>query len=85
MVDRLSSPDKQFHYTLVENIRSVAKLLGHLNVTGDTRVEHIRGEIEKHLCPYDVDDLRKNSTLRTQVAAHAQSILHDMDSKAKGA
>jgi hypothetical protein len=50
MVDRLSSPDKVFHYTLIENVRETARLAKHLNVTEDKRVEAIRAKIERHLC-----------------------------------
>jgi hypothetical protein len=79
MAERLSSPDKMFHSTLVENIRDVVRLLGHLNVTSDPRIDSLRQKVEKLLCPHDAKDLREKATLRTQVAAHAQSILAEMD------
>jgi hypothetical protein len=78
MAERLSHPDKLFHYTLVENVQSVARQLKHLNVTGDARIEDLRQYIEKHLCQHDVEELRKNPVLRAQTGAHAQEVLAKM-------
>lgn len=85
MAERLSHPDKLFHYTLVDNVRSVANQLKHLNVTGDPRVTSLQQFIETYLCKHDVDELRKNPTLRAQVGAHAQDAVEKMRAFAKGA
>jgi hypothetical protein len=79
MAERLADPAKMFHNTLVQNVRDVAHLLAHLNVTGDSTVETIRAKIEKHLCTHECKDLREKATIRTQVAAHAASIIQEMD------
>lgn len=79
MAERLSSPDKLFHNTLVQNVRDAARLAAHLNVAGDARVESIRKKIEKHLCAHEPKDLREKPTLRAQVAALAESIRQEMD------
>ncbi len=78
MVERLGSPDKTFHGTLVQNARDIAHLAAHLNVTGDAKVEHIRKLIEVHLCQHDAKDLREKPVLRQETAAWAQEILHQM-------
>lgn len=78
MAERLSHPDKMFHYTLVENVRQVAKQLKHLNVTDDPRIREIQQHIEKYLCQHDVEELRKNPTLRATVGAHAQDAIEMM-------
>lgn len=83
MAERLSHPDKLFHYTLVDNVRSVAHQLKHLNVTGDKRVEELRQYIDKHLCQHDVEELRTKPTLRAEVGAHAQEVLNMMSRMAK--
>jgi hypothetical protein len=75
MVDRLAHPDTKFHYTLVENIRDVAKQLRHLNITGDQRVEDLRQFIEMNLCKHEVDDLRNKPTVRREVWAAASEAL----------
>jgi hypothetical protein len=85
MAERLSHPDKLFHYTLVDNVRSLVNQMKHLNVTNDARVEELRQYIEKHLCQHDVDTLRKTPTLRAETGAHAQSVLDKMAKFAKGA
>src|SRR5262245_6747141 len=79
MAERLSSPDKLFHNTLVQNVRDTARLLAHLNVTNDPKVEALRKKVEKHLCEHDPKVLRENATIRTTVAAHAQSIVEEMN------
>jgi hypothetical protein len=79
MAERLSSPDKLFHNTLVQNVRDTARLLAHLNVTHDAKVEALRKKVEKHLCQHEPKELRENQTIRMQVAAHAQSIIDEMN------
>lgn len=84
MAERLSHPDKLFHYTLVDNVRTVANQLKHLNVTGDARITALQQYIETHLCAHDVDELRKNPVLRTTVGAHAAEAVERMARFAKG-
>ena len=79
MAERLSSPDKVFHDSLVQNVRDTARLLAHLNVTQDAKVEALRKKVEKHLCAHEPKELRNNAVVRTQVAAHAQSIIDEMN------
>ena len=79
MAERLSSPDKLFHNTLVQNVKETARLVAHLNITKDPRIESIRKKIDKHLCQYEPKDLRENPVLRTNVAGHALSIIEEMN------
>jgi hypothetical protein len=79
MAERLSSPDKLFHNTLVQNVRDTARLLAHLNVTNDPKVEALRKKVEKNLCQHDPKVLRENQSIRTTVAAHAASIIQEMN------
>ena len=80
MHERLSDPDKKFHYTLVDNIREAVQYVGHLNVLNDSRVEEIRSLVHQHLCNDAVEVLRDNATVRSKVAAHAGDILKRMQS-----
>lgn len=84
MAERLSHPDKLFHYTLVENVRTVSNQLKHLNVTGDPRIRDLQQYVETFLCKHEVDELRKNPTLRATVGAHAQSAVEKMQAIARG-
>lgn len=76
--DRLSSPDKMFHYTLVENLRDTVKLLKHLNVTGDQRIESVRIYVEKNLTMHDVADIKKDDKLRKHLGSVAKLALQKM-------
>jgi hypothetical protein len=78
MYERLASPDKTFHYTMSDNVREVTRLLKHLNVTSNTDIERIRKYLDKFICPHDAKDLRDNSVLRQQVAAHVQNVIDKM-------
>lgn len=83
MFDRLSSPDKTFHYTMTDNVSELARLLPHLNVTNDARIDKIHKALIKHVTPHDAKDLRDKPVLRKQVAAAVSDILADME-KANG-
>lgn len=78
MHDRLSSPDRTFHYTMMDNVRETTRLLKHLNVTGNTNIEKIRKYLDKFICPHDAKELRENSVLRSQIAAHVQNVIDKM-------
>lgn len=77
--ERLNKPDGLFHYTMIENLRSQAKLLKHLNITSDQRIEDVRFFIEKNLCMHDVDAIRKDEHLRKQLGKAAKAALEMME------
>jgi hypothetical protein len=79
MAERLLNPENVFQNSLVTNVRDTARLLGHLNVTQDPKVEALRVKVEKELCPHDAKDLREKPVLRTKVGAMAASIIQEMD------
>jgi uncharacterized protein YdbL (DUF1318 family) len=79
MAERLSSPDKMFHHTLVGNVRDVNNMLKHFNITGDQRIADLQQRVERDLCQHEADDLRDKPVTRQRVAASAVSILADMD------
>lgn len=80
MAERLSSPDKTFHASMIDNIRDVASMMEHLNITSDTRVEQLRQKIAKHLCGAEAKEIRENPVLRQKIGAMAVSILQEMQS-----
>ena len=83
MSERLSHPDKMFHHTMVSNIANLAYLMKHLNVTGDRRMEELRQRVQKDLCRYDAEALRKDAACRRLVATAATEILAQMKGMAK--
>ncbi len=76
--ERFSSPDKMFHYTLVEKLRDTVKLLKHLNVTGDKRIEYVRKFVEKNLTMHGVTEIKEDAALRKQLGAAAHHALNMM-------
>lgn len=78
MAERLSDPEKKFHYTLVDNIREAVQYVGHLNVLDDKRVEEVRTLVQQHLCNETVEVLRDNLSVRSKVAARAVEIMERM-------
>jgi hypothetical protein len=83
MYDRLSSPDKAFHYTMTDNIREVTRMLKHLNVMDVKDIEQIRIYLDKFICPHDADALRESPELRRTTAAHVKNVLDKMDKLGK--
>ena len=79
--DRLGNPDALFHGTMVEGLREQAKLLKHLNVVGDQRIEDVRFFIEKNLIMHEAADIRKDEHLRKHLAKQAKAALEMMDEK----
>ena len=79
MAERLSSPDKVFHDSLVQNVRDTARLVGHLNVTQDAKVDALRKKVERQLCGHEPKVLRDNPTVRRQIGALATSIIEEMN------
>jgi hypothetical protein len=78
MAERLSDPNKMFHNSLVENVRDVVRVLPHLNILNDAKVEYFRVKIEKHLCQHEAKDRREKPDLRKKTGALAVSILQEM-------
>ena len=78
MAERLSDPEKKFHYTLVDNIREAVQYVGHLNVLDDKRVEEVRVLVQQHLCNETIEVLRDNLSVRSKVAARAVEIMERM-------
>lgn len=80
--ERFSSPDKMFHYTLVEKLRDTVKLLKHLNVTGDKRIEEVRKYVEKNMTMHDVKSIKEDDALRRRLGECAKIALTKMKESA---
>jgi hypothetical protein len=68
---------KTFRDTLVENARDLCAVLGHLNITGDPRLDKFRRDTEL-LAASEPDTLRDVPAVRVETAQRAQTILSDM-------
>jgi len=67
-----------FRDSLVENLRGLVDLLPRLNMTGDAHLAAMTERLRAELCLEDADTLRKNDTVRKDVAARAEQILADV-------
>lgn len=77
-VDRLGKDDAVFRDTLVDNARELVDMLPKLNVTNDPEINLLAERIEKCLCTYDPNSLRKNYALREEVYKDAKTISEDL-------
>jgi hypothetical protein len=76
---KFSDPDGVFHYTMIDKLREVVKLIKHLNIVGDQKIEDVRAYVEKHLTMHDVKEIRKDDALRRVLAVKATEALSLME------
>jgi hypothetical protein len=76
--ERLADPKNVFRDSLVENARELCRILPSLNIADDPHLERMRDEVERNLCDYDPDDLRKNEGVRLAVADKMKEIMDRM-------
>jgi len=79
MSERLGDDDggkrKIFRDSLVENAIEVCGLLRHFNITGDTRLEAMRMQLEDTMRGIDAASLRESDMLREQTKRKVDSML----------
>lgn len=83
MVDRMGAYGKdengkvtgRFHDTIVTNVREIAGLLEHFNITDDPEIENVRRRLVNEICPIDPDSLRESPELREDIQKKASDIL----------
>jgi len=66
---------KIFRDSLVENAIEIAGLLKSFNITGDTRLDEMRKQLEDALRGVDADSLRDSDTLRAQTQRKVNALL----------
>lgn len=83
MVDRMGAYGKdengktvgKFHDTIVGNVREIAGLLGHFNITNDPEIENVRRRLVNEICVVTPDELREDPELRKDIKSKASDIL----------
>lgn len=83
--ERLSDPDAIFRDSLIENARSLVKILPALNLLEDPELEAARSAVEMRLCMVSPQRLRDDKAVRAQTAQAASEILQRMMSYAAAA
>lgn len=81
MEDRLKDPENIFHTSMIDGVRDLASLMGHLNVTKDQRITDLKDYIDSKIVPYDADELREKALIRAKVHAAVVHVLAEMDTK----
>lgn len=78
MAEKLADEKGIFRDSLVGNAVELCSLLPRLNITGDSRLETMRQEVERKLCSASAQELRDNPTVRADVAKNASELLDAM-------
>lgn len=83
MVDRMGAYGKdengkvkgKFHDTIVGNVKEIAGLLDHFNITNDPEIEVVRRRLINEICVVSPEDLREDEELRKDIQKKASDIL----------
>ena len=78
-VDDLNGTPKRFHETFVTNALDLCKLLNHMNITNDPQLDKARQQLELVLVGTDVDDIKENEFVRSDMKKRVDSILDQFD------
>jgi len=83
MSEKLTEPEgeqtKQFRSTFLSNVHDMCQLLSHLNITKDPQLEAARRELERAVSSVDVDAIREDATVRTDLKAQVDAVLGKFD------
>jgi hypothetical protein len=79
MSEKLVEPEgedkRRWHDTFISNAHELCKMLGHLNITKDPKLEDARNKLEKAIHGVHVDDLRNDVAVREDVKEKLDDIL----------
>ena len=78
-VDDLNGTPKRFHETFVTNALDLCKLLNHMNITNDPKLEKARQQLELVLVGTDLDDIKENEFVRSGMKKRVDDILNEFD------
>lgn len=79
--DEGADPDKKkrYHDSLIENPQELCRLLTHLNVTNDPKLEEARRDLERALVGVDIEEIKEYETARSDVKKRVDAILEKFD------
>jgi hypothetical protein len=72
--------NKQFTYTMVENVRGTLRLMKGLNIFNNGELAALAHDIEARLCHYDANDLRSSIQAASTTKTAADEVLRRMQS-----
>ena len=74
-----SDKKKRYHDSLIENPQELCRLLTHLNVTNDPKLEQARKELERAILGVDIEDIKESELVRHDVKTRVDAILEKFD------
>lgn len=77
-IHKASSPDGVVRSTLIDNARNTCDILARLNVAEDEHLEAMRQRVLRELAQLDLEDLRKDDSVRKDTAKKAKNIMDAM-------
>ena len=78
--DKCGPETKVFRETTLDNATELCSLLTHLNITGDRNLEARRAELENALIGVNIEGLRRDDAVKTDVKEKMSDILSRMKS-----
>jgi hypothetical protein len=83
MAEILGNSEARLHATLISNVGVLCGVLKSLNFSNDPELESLRMKIETRLAGRDPEELRKNRSIRLEVAEDAKAIVAEISEKRK--
>lgn len=75
---QLANPKGKIYDSLIENAQTLCGILPSLNIANDPDLEAMRQTIEKSLCQYAANDIRKNVVVREEAATQMADVMSKM-------
>ena len=73
------SKKKRWHETFVTNAQELCRILTHLNVTNDPKLEEARKQLENTMVGADIDQIKESPVVRERLKHKVDSILENFD------
>jgi hypothetical protein len=70
---------KRYHDSVISNPQELCRLLTHMNVTNDPKLEEARQSLERVLLGVDVDAIKESEAIRSSVKAKVDAIIEKFD------
>lgn len=78
IADTLSTPERTFQRSMLDNAMEIIELLPRLNFRQDTDLESMRIKVEQQLLSYEAEELRSDTSIRLETANAAKEIASQM-------
>lgn len=70
---------RRWHDTFLTNAQDMCRMLTHLNLTGDPKLEDARRQLERALVGLDISDIKDSPACRADAKAKVDAILNGFD------